>query len=222
MAARAVRKKREPRRPGRPRGDDANQRERLLDAAVACFAADGVAATSLRTIAQKAGVTPALVHYYFGSKEQLLDAFIEERVLRVIATLRANLGTAGNEPRALIRAFVEGVHAAVERFPWWPALWIREVISDKGTLRELAQEQLAPLVAQPLATAFAAAQKRGVMATDLDPRLLFVSLMGLTMFPLAAEPIWRRVFAAQGVDRSVLLRHTLALLDHGLGGDHAR
>ena len=35
-----TRKKREPRRPGRPRAEETNQRERLLDAAVACFAAD--------------------------------------------------------------------------------------------------------------------------------------------------------------------------------------
>ena len=222
MVTRVVRKKREPRRPGRPRGDDANQRERLLDAAVACFAADGIAATSLRTIALKAGVTPALVHYYFGSKEQLLDVFVEERVLRVIAVLRDGLAAAGPEPHALIAAFVEGVHAAVERFPWWPALWIREVTHDKGALREMLQSQIAPLVAQPLATTFAAAQQRGAIAADLDPRLLVVSLLGLTMFPLAAEPIWRRVFAAANPDRPALLRHTLALLEHGLGGDHAR
>jgi AcrR family transcriptional regulator len=222
MAARAPRKKREPRRPGRPRGDEANQRERLLDAAVACFSADGIAATSLRTIALKAGVTPALVHYYFGSKEQLLDAFVEERVLRVVATLRDNLAPAGTEPQALIAAFVEGVHTAVARFPWWPALWVREVISDTGALRDVLHRQMAPLVAQPLARTFATAQQRGAIAADLDPRLLVVSLLGLTMFPLAVEPIWRRVFAAADLDRAALLRHTLALLDHGVGGDHAR
>ena len=63
MAARPRRKKAEPRRPGRPRADESNQRDRLLDAAVECFAADGVAATSLRSIALRAGVTPA-----FGKK----------------------------------------------------------------------------------------------------------------------------------------------------------
>jgi len=65
------------------------------------------------------------------------------------------------------------------------------------------------------------AQKRGAISADLDPRLLVVSLVGLTMFPLAAEHIWRRIFAGD-IDRDVLLRHTLALLDHGIGGLHAR
>jgi TetR/AcrR family transcriptional regulator len=222
MNAKVRRKKAEPRRPGRPRADEANQRERLLDAAVVCFAGDGIAATSLRTIALKAGVTPALVHYYFGSKEQLVEAFIAERMTPVAAALRESLLAAGPDPRALMAAFVRGMHDLVARFPWWPALWVREVLNEKGALRDVLLKQVAPQVAQLVAGALADAQKRGELAADLDPRLTMVSLMGLTMMPLAAEHIWRRVFAADDIDRDVLLRHTLALLDHGLGGRHAR
>jgi len=47
------------------------------------------------------------------------------------------------------------------------------------------------------------------------------AMIGLTLFALAAEPIWRRMFAADDIDRAVVLRHTLALLDKGLGGSHA-
>jgi len=222
MNAKLRRKKAEPRRPGRPRADEANQRERLLDAAVVCFAGDGIAATSLRTIALKAGVTPALVHYYFGSKEQLVEAFIAERMTPVAAALRESLLAAGADPRALMAAFVRGMHDLVARYPWWPALWVREVLNEKGALRDVLLKQIAPQVAQLVAGALADAQKRGELAPDLDPRLTMVSLMGLTMMPLAAEHIWRRVFAADDIDRDVLLRHTLALLDHGLGGRHAR
>src|SRR6185503_1277551 len=132
MSAKFRRKKAEPRRPGRPRADEANQRERLLDAAVECFAADGISATSLRNIALKAGVTPALVNYYFGSKQQLVDAFVAERVTNVVQILRDNLLAAGDDPRALIAAFVHGIHDAVARFPWLPSLWVREVLNEKG------------------------------------------------------------------------------------------
>jgi TetR/AcrR family transcriptional regulator len=216
------RRKSEPRKPGRPRAVEANQRERLLDAAVACFAADGVAATSLRSIALKAGVTPALVNYYFGSKEQLLDAFITERVSPVMQSLGASLVAAGDEPRAVLAAFVRGIHDLVERHPWWPALWVREVLNDQGVLRDVVPKVVAPQVTHLLAQKLGDAQKRGAISADLDPRLLVVSLVGLTMFPLAAEHLWRRIFPAGDVDRAVLLRHTLALLDHGLGGIHAR
>jgi AcrR family transcriptional regulator len=222
MQRKATRKKREPRRPGRPRADETNQRERLLDAAVACFAADGVAATSLRSIALKAGVTPALVNYYFGSKEQLLEAFIAERVAPAVSVLRESLLEAGDNPHALLGAFVRGIHGVVERFPWWPAIWVREVLNEKGALRDVLHKIIAPQVTQLLARTLVDAQKRGALSADLDPRLLVVSLVGLTMFPLAAEHIWRRIFPAGDLDRAALLRHTLALLDHGLGGIDAR
>jgi AcrR family transcriptional regulator len=222
MGSKARRKKIEPRRPGRPRADEANQRERLLDAAVVCFADDGIAATSLRTIALKAGVTPALVNYYFGSKAELVDAFIAERMTPIATALRERLLAAGPEPRALLATFVRGMHDVVAQHPWWPALWVREVLSEKGALRDVLRKQVAPQVAQLLADALVGAQKRGDLSADLDPRLTVVSLMGLTMMPLAAEHLWRRIFAADDIDRDVLLRHTLALLDHGLGGKHAR
>ena len=216
------RARREPRKPGRPRAEQANHRERLLDAAVACFAADGVSATSLRKIALQAGVTPALVNYYFGSKQQLLDAFIAERIGPVVDVLRGKLLAAGNDPRAVLAAFVGGIHGVVAEHPWWPALWVREVLNEKGVLREVFHQIIAPQVTQLLARTLGDAKARGAISGDLDPRLLVVSLVGLTMFPLAAEHIWRRVFPAGDIDRDTLLRHTLALLDHGLGGIHAR
>jgi TetR/AcrR family transcriptional regulator len=83
------------------------------------------------------------------------------------------------------------------------------------------QNLIAPQVAQLLASSLGAARERGALPADLDPRLLVVSLIGLTMFPLAAEPIWRRALGAADVDRAALLRHTLALLSHGIGDSDA-
>jgi AcrR family transcriptional regulator len=216
MATKAPQRRPRPRRPGRPRAD-ANQRERLLDAAVECFTTDGIAAASLRAIAIKAGVTPALVHYYFGSKQRLLDAFVAERLMPFVAALGGTLQAAGEDPRELVAAFVRGLHAAVEHLPWLPGLWLREVIGEGGALRDVLLKQISPQVPRLLAERFAALQKEGALNRDLDPRLLVVSLVGLTLFPLAAEPVWRRMFDAGDVDRAALERHTLALLDLGLG-----
>ena len=62
------------RRPGRPRGSKptATSREQLLDIALDLFARQGIARTSLNAIAKEAGVTPAMLHYYFNSRENFL------------------------------------------------------------------------------------------------------------------------------------------------------
>ena len=48
--------------------------ERITAAARASFAQNGWSGTTLRGVARDVGVDPALVHYYFASKEELLDA----------------------------------------------------------------------------------------------------------------------------------------------------
>jgi TetR/AcrR family transcriptional regulator len=192
-------------------------RARLLEAAVACFASKGIAGTSLRAIASEAGVAPALLHYYFGDKSQLVDAVVEERLMPLFAELRAPLQAAGEDVAELVAGFVIGVGRLVARYPWLPSLWVREVLSEGGALRDLLTNRLAPQVPHLLARRFAAAQAQGRLNADLDPRLLVVSLVGLTMFPAAGAPIWRRVFDADDLDADALRRHTLALLDRGIG-----
>ena len=205
------------RRAGRPSGDDLDLRARLLDAAIAQFARVGIGATPLRAIASEAEVTPAMLHYYFGDKPRLVQALIEERLLPALAPLRVQLERAGDDPRVLIETFVRGIGEVVARHPWLPPLWVREVLCDGGALREVLFAQAVPGVPQLLARRFAAAQADGRLNADLDPRLLVVSLVGLTLFPAAGAPIWRRAFGAEGLGPEAMLRHTLALLDRGAG-----
>jgi AcrR family transcriptional regulator len=192
-------------------------RLRLLDVALVCFGRLGIGATSLRTIAIEAGVTPAMLHYYFGDKEQLQQAVIAERLLPAFARMRDMLVQADGDVAGLIAAFVRGIEVLVAEHPWLPSLWVREVLCEGGALRELLVHQIAPQLPQMLAQRFAVAQQQGRINADLDPRLLVVSLIGLTLFPAAGAPIWRRIFDADDLDAAALHRHTIALLDRGVG-----
>lgn len=51
-------------------------REAILEAARFTFAASGYERATIRAIAGRAGVDPALVHHYFGSKDELLRAAV--------------------------------------------------------------------------------------------------------------------------------------------------
>jgi AcrR family transcriptional regulator len=70
-----------PRRRGRPSrtqsADAPATRDRILAAAREEFSERGYDKTSVRGIAKAAGVDSALVHHYFGTKEQVFEAAVE-------------------------------------------------------------------------------------------------------------------------------------------------
>jgi AcrR family transcriptional regulator len=77
------------RRPGRPPGNT-NTRDQILDSARELFARNGIKNTSIRAVAAGAGVDSALVHHYFGTKEQLFAAAVHIPIdpMDVIGPLR--------------------------------------------------------------------------------------------------------------------------------------
>jgi len=204
------------RAPGRPSGEAGDVRDRLLDAAVRRFAAQGIAATSLRDIASAAGVTPALVHYYFGGREPLLAAVIEERVMPLIQGLREPVLHAGDDLRALVAGFVRTVIVTASTHPWLPQLWVREVLHESGVLRGLMLDRVGPLLPRLLAARFAQAQHDGRLNPRVDPRLLVASIMGQTLFLVASAPVWRTLFDADDIGTDALVHHVLAMLESGL------
>ena len=70
-------RRRGPRQPGT--GSEST-RQAILDAARASFLANGFARTTIRSVARTAGVDPALVSYYFGTKGDLFGASMNLQV----------------------------------------------------------------------------------------------------------------------------------------------
>jgi AcrR family transcriptional regulator len=76
-------------RPGRPAGTS-DTRDRILASARELFSRNGISNTSIRAVAAAAGVDSALVHHYFGTKEQLFAAAVHVPInpMDVIGQLR--------------------------------------------------------------------------------------------------------------------------------------
>ncbi|MDX1804330.1 MAG: TetR/AcrR family transcriptional regulator [Alcanivorax sp.] len=208
-----------PRKPGRPSASDkAGQRERLIDTALQLFSERGIAATPLNRIARQARVTPALLHYYFGNKQQLVQVVVEERLLarlRPVADAAARLDD--TQPAgAVIEQYVRTLVTTVAAIPWLPPLWVREVLSDDGQLRQVLLRELAPRFAQSVSARVAAGQAAGSINPRLDARLMPISLIGLTVFALASRSLWAQLPGNQGIDTETLINHVVALLNQGM------
>ena len=201
----------------KPGKDGPDVRAKLLDAAVRLFAEQGVAGTTVAEIAARAGVTSAMVHYYFKTKDQLLDAVVAEKLVgEFIAFVAGELDRGEPDPLALVEHLVWRIVKASDAWPWLPPLWVREVISQGGALREKLIQRVDLGKPERFKAGLAAAQKAGLVNSGINPQLTFMSIMALTMLPLSMAKDWDRIPLIGRVSKQDLGRHVVALLKHGL------
>jgi AcrR family transcriptional regulator len=207
------------RRPGRPSGGvgGAEQRARLIEAALALFARQGIVDTSLAAIAREAGVTPAMVHYYFKTRDQLIDVLIDERFVPLRATFGGLFEQHRDDPVAALTALAQRFVTVGQEHPWFPPLWVREVISEGGMLRQRMHERFGRENQEKAYEAIARWQREGRLNAALEPSLLFQSLMGLTLLPLATAQMWRDDIGTHRVGAEEIARHAVALITQGVG-----
>lgn len=213
-----------PRRPGRPSGSarGPEQRERLLDAALALFARQGIVDTTLGEISREAGFTPAMVHYYFKTRDQLLDVLIDERFLPLRTALGGPLIEHGNDPVAAISQLARRMVDVAVEHPWFPSLWVREVISEGGLLRQRMFERFGNTHQKATLACLVRWQKEGRLNPGLEPSLIAVTLLGLTILPLATSKLWRNDPARRKLGAEDIARHAVALLVSGVGAQRGQ
>jgi AcrR family transcriptional regulator len=183
------------RRPG-----ESGTRVAILQAARALFAERGFEGATIRAIAARAAVDPALVHHYFGSKEQLFTCAVELPV---------------SPPRVLPALLADDVESVGERLvhlfiTTWDDPDNRSVLTailrtalvspqSAGLVRQrLMDEVFTPLVAAlgapnaPLRVAFTASQLLGIAVARYVGRLEPVASMPATALAASLGPTIQR------------------------------
>ncbi len=165
------------RRPG-----DSGTREAILAAARRAFGAGGYAGTTIRGVAREAGVDPALVHHYFGTKEGLFAASLElpvEPAVLVAGVLAE--GTDGLGER-LVRSFLGVWDGTPGQGPMLALL--RSAVTDEHAAASL-RDFLSRVVLLPLAQAF------GPQDAPVRAALAASQMVGLAMtrYVLRLEPV---------------------------------
>ncbi|MBM9504246.1 TetR/AcrR family transcriptional regulator [Actinacidiphila acididurans] len=173
------------RRPGRP-GKDTGAREAILGVARTRFLARGYDAVTLRSIAREAGVDPALISYYFGSKRGLFGAamaLVTNPAEAIAEALQGDPATFG--PRALRTMLVSWDSAESG-----PALlgMLRRVAADDDSaalVREVLERELIDRVADRIGGPHA---RMRAMAFCTQMAGIIVTRYLLRMEPIASMP----------------------------------
>ena len=105
--------------PDSPRG-------RILAAARRLFAEQGLERTSIRDITEVAEVNSAMVHYYFGSKDQLYERVLGLEFVSVFRSIHAQI-TPNMSPAELLLSLPVRIMGVVRKNPVWARLLSREI-----------------------------------------------------------------------------------------------
>lgn len=181
-------------RPAARSATDGDTEQRILDAAHEVFLRRGTAGARMQEIAAEAAVNPALLHYYFRSKERLATAVFQraiERLLPPVLQLLASELPLENKVEGVVRHELE--HLA--RTPYLPGYVLGELNQNPDRVAQLMGARAAYLLQSARGSALA------VVARQIDERVragtmrsipaedFIVNLISLCIFPFAARPM---------------------------------
>lgn len=178
----------------------------ILEAAEEEFLTKGFDGARTTVIAERAGVTHAMLHYYFRTKEQLFERIVAKITALVAQTVLAAMGDPQKPIVERIRSGVASHFDLVAAHPLLPRFFLNEVVLRPERYRLLddsLKERISALFMQLQTEADRAAVAGEMGAVDM--RHLFLSIVSLNVFPFLALPFAERLLGDLAGDREKFL-----------------
>jgi TetR/AcrR family transcriptional regulator len=184
---------------GLPPGTDTTRdhatEERILAAARTVIIRRGTSGARMREIAEEAGVNPALLHYYFRSKDRLAEAVFQQAARRLFPPVIALLGS--DDPlETKVERVVEHELRVLMENPFLPGYVLAELNQHPERARHLVEalmgtrvEGFAPQVFARLAAQIDERVAAGTMR-PISADQFVMNLLSLCVFPFAARPMF--------------------------------
>ncbi|HEX2113853.1 MAG TPA: TetR/AcrR family transcriptional regulator [Alphaproteobacteria bacterium] len=173
------------RRRGRPRrdagGPELNKR-RILAAATEAFARDGYGGARINEIARRAGTNKRMLYHYFGGKDGLYVAVLEEAYAAFRAAER-KLSIDALTPKRGLRRLIEFTFDYCAENPHFIALLNNENLYQGRHLRGSARVRaLYPPLIDSIRKLLARGRAAGAFRNGVDPARLYISIAALGYF----------------------------------------
>ena len=184
--------------------DPERTRASILAAATREFAENGIGGARVDSIAERAGINKRMLYHYFGDKEQLYLAVLEEAYVG-IRTAEKSLNLSDLEPE-------QGI-AELAMFTWDYFLDHPEVLSLLGTenlhrarwLRQSTRlKELHSSFIDKLSDLLRRGKAEGLFRPDVDPLNLYLTIAALGYFYLSNQYTLSTIFGRDLMDKSNL------------------
>jgi AcrR family transcriptional regulator len=172
-----------------------NTKAHLMDASLRLFAKNGYAATSVKEIADAAGVNISLVSYHFGGKEGLYKACLESYVNGKLAFTEQTLQppTSKDDFKFRLRIFVENMIEDDIKNSDVGCIMRREIEYDEPIIFEVFQKTVMPLFSK-LYNFIQLGIDKGYLRQDLHARTATVLFMGGLQHALRTDRLRQKLF----------------------------
>ena len=137
---------------------------------------------------------------------------------QLLGSLEDDLAELGKQHQLTAADFSRSYARVLQANPWWPNFMVREVLFGESETRDAMVQRFASSFAPQLIASISGEIEAGRYRENLNPAMVMISLMGMTVFPFLAKPMIESVFQMQLNERFVetLADHNVALFHHGV------
>lgn len=183
-----------------------SKEQQILMAAEQEFLTKGYDGARTTSIAKAAGVTHAMLHYYFRTKEQLFERIVDSKFSLMAQSMIAAFGNPNHSIVERIRGGI-GLHFDyIAQNPQLPRFVINEIISrpERYDILYSRMRGIVDSIYDNLQRDMDLAAERGEIE-QIDVRMLFISIMSLNIFTFLAYPFMEPLMGELMADREAFL-----------------
>jgi AcrR family transcriptional regulator len=165
----------------------------IMEAAEELFAEKGFAGTSVRDIAEEAGVNLAMISYYFGSKERLMESLFKYRGESIKLQLETMLENKELSSLQKAYALIDNYIDRIMKQQCFHKILSREQMVDlKGVTTQLIHE-LKRTNQELVKKLIHEGQKKGEFKKNIDVPLMMATLVGTTSHLITTQHYYRKL-----------------------------
>lgn len=163
---------------------------RILRAAEQEFLDKGFAAARTTSIAEAAGVTHAMFHYYFRTKEKLFDRIVSDKIGVVKEVIMKSVLTDNDSLYDLIKSVIAGHLDFLAENPQLPRFILGEMYSGSDRAKRIIGliNGNSPLLLRNLQFMIDEAAEKG-LCRQVDAKTLILDIASLNIFSFVAAPV---------------------------------
>lgn len=150
----------------------------IIEIAEKLFAQNGFNGTSVRDIAEEAGVNLAMISYYFGSKEKLMQALFEHRSGNIKMRVDTLLNDESLSPRAKVDWLIDDfIDRAMQRECFYKIMVCEQMMEKNQFVTSMIGE-VKKKNAEIISELIKDGQKKGVFKKNIDVVLMLNTMFG--------------------------------------------